>query len=84
MTAEEEMDKKQLERDLFGEGEEPLSESQYRAVKCILDERDSAEAEGAMLWQALHKAAHGGCVWKDGSDLVAAEKLLASCRWEAQ
>lgn len=54
MDAAEEMDKKQLERDLFGEGEEPLSESQYRAVKCIVLERDAAEQQ----LRALDKLAH--------------------------
>lgn len=44
MTAAEEQDKKELERDLFGEGEEPLSENQYRAIKCIVDERDDLRA----------------------------------------
>ena len=63
MTAEEEMHKKQLERDLFGEGEEPLSENQYRSIKTIIEERDHAIAqrdlwiERAAEWQ--HKTPPG-------------------------
>lgn len=60
LTADEEDDKKHFERDLFGEGEEPLSENQYRAIKRIVDERDELEAQRdeqkaiAALWERLH------------------------------
>jgi len=44
-SAVDESDIKELSRDLFGEGEEPLSVNQYRAIKCIIDERDQAIEE---------------------------------------
>jgi hypothetical protein len=40
----EAMAKKQLEYDLFGDGEPPLTEKQYRAVRTVLYDRDQFAA----------------------------------------
>lgn len=51
LTADEEGECKELSRDLFGEGEEPLTPGQFLAVKCVVDERDSATEVVRELWK---------------------------------
>lgn len=54
MSTTEEMEKKSLERDMFGEDPDAiLNENQYRAIKTIIDERDELLTENRQAHHIL-------------------------------
>lgn len=90
-TAAEEQDLKELCREMFGEGEEPISWNQYLAIKCIIDERDNLEsqltardaecerlrADKAELLDKIFQMYHAAGMIEGGDELEAVKRLKA-------
>lgn len=76
----DESDKKELEREMFGEGEEPVSWNQFIAIKCIVDERDEllaalrpfackSPSPSPEDWQRARQTIHDACDAQSYRDL---------------